>query len=68
MCESAHLGIDHEDLMSEVEITDNNVVAPESLMQLDDAQRVELLRICPDLLIYDIEMFISIVLLRLTWS
>ena len=36
-----------KDLVPEVEVTSNNVVVPESLMQLDDAQLVEMLRICP---------------------
>ena len=65
VCDSAHLGIDQEDLVPEVEVTSNNVmvqkdlvpevevtsnnvVVPESLMQLDNAQLVELIRICPD--------------------
>ena len=52
VCDWSHLGIDQEDLVPVVETTDNNVVAPESLMQLlDDAQLVELLRICPDPLV-----------------
>ena len=38
VCDPSHLGIDQDDLVPEVETTSNNVVVPESLMQLDDAQ------------------------------
>ena len=48
VCDSSHLGIDQDDLVPEVEVTSNNAVVTESLMQLEDAQHVELLRICPD--------------------
>ena len=53
VCDSAHLGIDEGDIVPEVEVTSNNVVVPASLMRLDDAQRVELLRICSDPLVND---------------
>ena len=53
VCDSSHLGTEQEDLVPEVVITSNNVAVPESLMQLDDAQLIELIRICPDPLIND---------------
>ena len=53
VCDSAHLGIDQDDLVPEVEITSNNAVVSESLMQLDFAQLIELIRICPDPLVND---------------
>ena len=48
VCDSAYLGIDQDDIVAEVVMTSNNVVVPESLLQLDDSQLVELIRICPD--------------------
>ena len=53
VCDSAHLGIDEGDIVPEVEVTNNNVVVPASLIRLDDSQRIELLRICPDPLAND---------------
>ena len=53
VCDSAHFGIDEGDIVPEVEVTNNNVVAPASLMRLDDSQRIKLLRICPDPLVND---------------
>ena len=53
VCDSAHLGIDEGDIVPEVEVTNNNVVVLASLMQLDDSQRIKLLRICPDPLVND---------------
>ena len=53
VCDSAHLGIEDDLVPEEVEATSNNVVVPESMIHLDDAQLVELTRICPDPLLND---------------
>ena len=53
VCDSAHLGIDEGGIVPEVEVTNNNVLVPASLIRLDVAQRVELLRICLDPLVND---------------
>ena len=37
VCDSSHLGIDQGDLVTEVEVTSNNVVVPKSLMEVDNA-------------------------------
>ena len=53
VCDSAHLGIEDDLVPEEVEATSNNVVVPESMIHLDDAQLVELTRISPDPLLND---------------
>ena len=52
-----------KDIVPEVEVTSNNDVVPELLIQFDDAQHVELIRICPD----PTKVLICAVLLRATW-
>ncbi|KAI0227049.1 hypothetical protein LSAT2_022496 [Lamellibrachia satsuma] len=44
-------GIDHQDRVPQFEARNNNATVPESLIQLNTAQLMELSRICPDPLV-----------------